>query len=32
MLMLHIKDLMLDIRFQQSFNPKSEWAPLLTWS
>jgi len=32
MLMFHIKNLMLDIRFQKRFNPKSEWAPLLTWS
>jgi hypothetical protein len=30
MLMFHVKELMLKIKFQQSLNPKNEWILLLT--
>jgi hypothetical protein len=29
MLMIHVKELMLEIKFQQSLNLKSELTPLL---
>jgi hypothetical protein len=31
MLIFHVKELMLEIKYQQSFNLKSEWTPLLIW-
>ena len=31
MLIFHVKELMLEIKYQQSFNPKSEWTQLLIW-
>ena len=29
--MFHVKELMLEIKFQQSFNTKNELIPLLIW-
>jgi len=30
MLLFHVKEFMLEIKFQQSHNPKNEWIPFLT--
>jgi hypothetical protein len=30
--MFHSKKFILEIRFQQSFNSKSEWTTFLIWS
>lgn len=29
--MLYVRELMLDNKFQQSFNPKCVWASFLIW-
>jgi hypothetical protein len=32
MLMFYVKEHILEIKFQQIVNSKSEWTPLLIWS